>query len=532
MSELDLLALLPEKFRTSDLLLDLVDVLSEKLDSFGYTDTVVNRVGGRLQQFLSSIDTEMVLQDGFTFPTDRPVHLVIWNAESPGASDTKEYVTGVHISGNRFAIDRGKHQSSRSYHPANSRVVLYSPLSLKEMMEKTDKIGELINPRTVPGEYLQELASLLGATLQSAEYAEESIRRNELLSVIDWYRIKGTYDSVHVIQLITGLNFKFFDLYTNDYEAFVKVEWFVGNEGQNPPAGWGFTGEESGNALQELDSSYYKSPHFGLYIKLDLVYLEDEYNGVYYPKHIWRPALFGIPDVPESSIANYVEKTRPVNTVPHYGLYLECLTDQSGVPFITYDRNLQPLTATAITEFWEYGELYFDEQEQSPGNRFDDGHHFDTGVEAFISSITYWKIGTNGKFLIFDDAVASIDTVSGEGRVEGYRIFPDRFEFYVTLDKEFVAEGDEKGITELGLFRGEEGDMVLLATFPRLYKDDSLELLVKIIVYRTKDPNQYKEPLDLDPLWTIPLPDTITLDTHCVEVCDGAEIETEDELEE
>lgn len=529
--QLDLHALIPSKFRSSQLLTDFLDVMSERLDSFNFTTTHLNRIhNARLVSDISDSSQEMVVNEDHSLPTDRPIHLMIWSGGTPETASTKEYVTAMYSgTGNVFVIDRAQHQTKAVSHASGSRVVLYTPLSLKEIFDKVGRMEGLLNPRVVPQEYLQKLADLLGSKLQSADYADEATRRNELLSIIPWYKVRGTYDSLNVIGLITGLDFIVFDLYTNDYQTFVQTNWFVGEVGENPPSAWGFVGEFSGATVVELDDSYYKSPHFGLFIKLNLVYPEGFYEGEpeVLSNHIWRPSLFGIPDVPDSSVRNYIEKTRPVNTVPHYGLYLECPTDQSGIPFITYDRNKEPLTATAITGNWEYADLFFDMHEGSPENLFDDGHYFDSGLETFIETIKTWKVGTDGKFLLFNDPVLSIDTVRGEGDVSGYAIFPDRFEFYVVLEKDFVASGEEKGITELGLYRGD--DLVLLATFPSFYKDNQLEAFIKIIVYRTRDPNENKPVFDdiEDETVTITLPDNIMLDVHCINLCEDVNIQQE-----
>jgi len=266
-----------------------------------------------------------------------------------------------------------------------------------------------------------------------------------------------------------------------------------------------------------------------LYIKLNVVYNEGFYKEEYFPKHIWRPSLFGQPDIPGSSVASYIEKTRPVNTVPTYGLYLECPTDLSGKPFIVYDKNKEILTATVVTDAWSFEDIYFD-QEDSNKPYFDNTLHiFDSNMEEFLSSIIYWKVGTDGKLLITEEVPYTIDTPRGGGSGITYRAFTDRFEFYLTIPKDFVPEGDENGITELGLYRA-NGPLVVLATFPALYKDTSLEVYVKIVVYKTKDPYEYTEPFELPESedFNITSYDTITIDVHCVEVCDAIEIDQDE----
>jgi len=318
---------------------------------------------------------------------------------------------------------------------------------LEEWHTKIAGLAQLKDPYSVDGQYLQYLADLIGVTLSDPDTTSESQRRKELLRAIDWYKMKGTYQSLQVIALWSGLTFTIYDKYTNDYSNFVDVEWFVGNEGENPSG---------------LDSSYYKSPHFGMVAALDRVYDAGTYTEGYLDRHLWRPSLLG-------TVEAWVEKTRPVNTVPHFGVLHTCITDETLDPYLIISTE----TITRIVGNWSYSKIFFDGDYDGSGNQvyFDNGDYFDSNIEAFISSITTWKLGTSstsgGLDLIGDPPGGgfSLSNVVLQGTIDSYTIGDDKIDFEFTVPKSSV----QYDIAELGLYTA-GGELMIAATFRSLWR--------------------------------------------------------------
>lgn len=248
-----------------------------------------------------------------------------------------------------------------------------SQLLIDFMSEVSTLIGEYLNnvnemqllqdPNNVPIAYLKYLGKLIGVTLPDVDTTSEKELRREVLQAIDWYKIKGTYHAMQIIISASGLTVNLYDMYTNDYVTFSIQDWFVGEEDENP------TG---------LDSSYYKSPHFGFEILLIIVHNTDALGD-----HLWRDALF-------TNVDDRIEKVRPINTVPHYWLLLNPLTDESGTAIESLGK-----VFCKVTENWSYDKLYFDTGES--GHVFDTGdpdYLFDIDIESFLDSIVTWKLGT------------------------------------------------------------------------------------------------------------------------------------------
>jgi hypothetical protein len=491
MSELDVLSLLPEKFRSSELLIDLIAAISDKLLDKTESDITVL---GSLKTAITSTSTTMELNDDYLIPTTGSVDLVLWSSGIPSVSGYELITATYSGSGNVFTIERGKHGTTASSFEAGSLLARYTPLSIMELFDKIDGLRLLVNPKTVPSDYLQSLADLVGVSLSSEDQTSAERRRNELIETVEWYKIKGSYGSVNVISSISGLDLLVQDLYTKDYSTFIGTAWFVGDEGENPPelSLSEYTGEETPDP-----TAYYKSPHFGLSVLLNKVYDAGTYYEGELESHLWRPSLFSIAGNTQYGIRNYIEKTRPVNTVPHYGLLLTCPTDESGVVFTVTDGKGNTVTETAVTSFWEHSQLYFDNDLLASDTEndiyFDDDTsseppEFDTSIEAFVASIDTWRIGTEDLSLSDSDGINTSVTATLTGSISRYAIYDDRIEFYFTVPKATI----QNGMTEIGLYQSSTGNMVLISTFPDINKDSELELQVKVIVYRTIDPEKYK----------------------------------------
>ena len=248
-------------------------------------------------------------------------------------------------------------------------------------------LTSLVNPNAVADrEYLKNLAQMIGLSLPPEDESTEDEIRRSIAQAIDWYKIKGTYKSIQVIALIQRFAVNLYDMYTNDYVNFILMDWFVGEENENPSG---------------LDATYYKSPHFGIEVLLNQVYsassgggsgsgasgtlgsialVSDSGGGS--TVHLW---LSGYLD----NFASLVELIRPVHTVPHYLLFLNPKTDELG-HVIEVDGNIQ----TKVLADWQLTTKYFDMIADGFPWDFDGTTYFDESITAFLYSIDTWYLGT------------------------------------------------------------------------------------------------------------------------------------------
>jgi hypothetical protein len=317
---------------------------------------------------------------------------------------------------------------------------------------------KLANPNTVTSRaYLNHLASLIGLELPPEDTSTEDEIRRSIAQAIDWYKVKGTYESVNIISLIQQYTANLFDMYTNDYVTFLLTDWFVGEENENPPG---------------LDSSYYKSPHFGVEVVLDRTYsvgtsigsgsgASGGSNGSIF---LWQASYL-------DNLFSAVEQTRPVHTVPHYILLLSPSTDEFG-NVITVAGNIQ----TRVLTNWQVSAKYFDE---NPPWNFDDGENFDASVEAFIQSITKWELGTGSNDIRSSSWTVANPVLTGSIDLANIVISQENVEFSFIVPKAVA----QNGITELGLYTS-TNDLVLGSVFPALDKDGRVELRVVVTVQK------------------------------------------------
>ena len=334
----------------------------------------------------------------------------------------------------------------------------------------TDIAGlhDLRDPYSVPDAYLQNLADNIGLVLTSEDTATAAQRRKELLNAIDWFKLRGTYLSLDVLALMTNFTFVMYDMYTADYVTFIDEEWFVGDENENPSG---------------LSASYYKSPHFGLSVLLDRTYPAGVYTEGSLGIHLWRPSLF-------AGVSSFIERTRPVNTVPHYLLTHQCTTDESGDAYIITNTG----TVTKVTTSWIYSNIFFDGASLGSGEQvdFDEADFFDSDFEAFIASITIWKLSTStggsgasgGMDLTQPPPVGGyvLTDIVLSGTIDRYTIYDDRIVFEFNVGQAVVQDD----INEMGLFIAgvPTDDMVIASTFYDIHKDGQTDLKVIVTVNR------------------------------------------------
>lgn len=308
-----------------------------------------------------------------------------------------------------------------------------------------DEIVNLLNPYTVGKSYIGKLGALLGLKLRVTDDANISDLRRQVVDAVAWIKSKGTYQSLELIGYLTGYDIEIKDLYTNDYANFVEQDWFIADyEEENPPG---------------LDSSYYKSPHFGFNILLNTLY--DEGSGQY----LWRDSMF-------TNINEDIDLVRPINTVPHIGAVLNASTYDDGEVYTTAVDVM-----TAITSDWTYERIFFDDGTWV----FDDGTFLDRSdsLTNFVNSITKFKIGTGNKGTPPEGSSFVLDSVVYTGTIDSKTIYDDRIEFIVILDTALTYSA----LSEIGLFFNDETTMLLASTFPDVDKTEGMELKFLITVY-------------------------------------------------
>jgi len=320
------------------------------------------------------------------------------------------------------------------------------------VLTKTKDIVLLLSPNTTgSAQYLRLLGALIGVKFPPEDEATVAELRKILSEAIDWYKLKGTYQSVNILSKIEGFTTNFYDMYTNDYTSFLLTDWFVGNEDENPPG---------------LDNSYYKSPHFGVEVVLNKVY------NVGSLRYLWPQNYL-------SNLITQVEETRPVHTVPHYLMLLNPKTDERG-NIIEVDGGIK--TKVAIN--WEAGIKYFDAVGSLNTWSFDDSTMiFDASEITFIKSITKWVLGTGNYPCILgnSDVIVENPVLTGTIAQEDINIYDDRYEFEFIVPKATV----QNDISELGLYiPGAPDRLVIISCFPKIIKTSDLELRVVVQVYK------------------------------------------------
>jgi hypothetical protein len=333
---------------------------------------------------------------------------------------------------------------------------------------------KLLNPNSVARRsYLKNLASLVGLSLPPEDDSTEDEIRRSISQAIDWYKIKGTYQSLAVIAFIQKFTTNIYDMYTDsDYSDFYLVDWFVGGENENPSS--------------YPYPTYFKSPHFAIEILLDQTYsgtsgsaasvtgsavgsiILESGSGGGSTAHLWRTSYL-------DNFYDLVELTRPVHTVPHYILFLNPKTDEFG-HVIEVSGDIQ----TKVLRGWEFITKYFDSiADSSPWYFDDESTYFDESTSSFINSITTWVLGTgnaniNSASWVPDTPVLTGTIDSGDIVIDDEKV---SFSFIVPTSTE------QEGIRELALYTS-DNEIVLGSVFPAIDKGNRVELKVTVEVYK------------------------------------------------
>jgi len=321
-----------------------------------------------------------------------------------------------------------------------------------------NEIEDLIDKYNVGDDYIQYLADLVGLKFLITSTTTLEDKRRQLIQVVDWYKMKGTYQALKVIGYTLGLDLNLWDMYTNDYSTFVMEPWYAGALGTNPPG---------------LDSSYYKSPHFGIEILLNQVYY-----GLYSDSYLFDGSTT------YSNLSNYVERVRPINVVPHYSIFLNPITTQSGAVATVYDGDGSAITHTIALGVWTPSLEYFDESNSSGViNHFDDGLYFDYTATAFYNNITVWRLGTGNKGVIPDQSFTLQDPVlTNYGGSVTAPITTTVTNSYVEFSFQLPSTLSNTSLSELGLYYADGTTIMLGCTFPNISLAPGIALRVVVRV--------------------------------------------------
>jgi hypothetical protein len=302
----------------------------------------------------------------------------------------------------------------------------------------------LLDPYSVGEDFIDYLAGQIGLTFVVNENTTLEDKRRQLLEAIDWYKAKGTYKSLSRIGFALDIDLEAYDLYTNDYVNFVREPWYAGDEGTNPNG---------------LDASYYKSPHMGIDIVLNKEF------GVFPDNYLFKAET-------GTKLISYVEKIRPVNVVITYFLSLYPETDTLGGS-VTVEGNIQTI---GFPPFPTEG-FRFDRTDSIAGN-FNDGiNKFDATND--ISAFTKWKLGTGNKGVSPDTSGFELENVVLTGTVNNIVVNTEKATFEILVP----STTTQVGISELGIFLGDNTTLKIASTFPDISIASGVTLRILVTLY-------------------------------------------------
>jgi hypothetical protein len=240
---------------------------------------------------------------------------------------------------------------------------------LGEFLSNVDGLADLISPYKVGEDYIDDLASLIGLTLIKDENTNITDERALLVEVVNWYKLKGTYEGIRAISRMNNLSAEIYDLYCpnssssyNDFSTYVSPAdgWFVGTyEGENPP---------------DIPAGYIKTPHFIYAINLDRIYGSvDDFS-----EYLWK-------DVLARRVTRLMEEMRPINTVPHKRLNLnpECVLD--GL-----EQVVSGDIRTRVLGDWSNDRLFLDMYTEGSVEKIGGDLVIDDGGDQVVADVPLW----------------------------------------------------------------------------------------------------------------------------------------------
>lgn len=306
----------------------------------------------------------------------------------------------------------------------------------------------MLDSHSVGDDYIQKLADLVGLTIIVGDTTTLLEKRRQLVEVINWYKMKGTYKALRYIAYLLNLNLSFWDMYTNDYVNFVQQPWFVGNSETDNPGG--------------LTSDYYKSPHLGIDVLLNQVYGTS-------------PSTYLFIESMHTNLSRYVEVTRPVNVVVHYAALLSASTYEDGVVVISAGN-----IKACVTGNWDLERIYFGDTDTSLGHDANNGLYFNWYSTSFFNGITKWKLGIGNKGEVPTSGDTALESVVLSGTVDSVTDYSDRVDIKFVLPLATV----QAGISEMALFLNNGTTMVAEAFFPDVDKINGVELKITFSIYK------------------------------------------------
>lgn len=320
-----------------------------------------------------------------------------------------------------------------------------------DFLTKVRDISLLLSPNTVSSvQYLRFLGALIGVTFPPEDDSTEEEIRKILAQALDWYKLKGTYESTRIVALTQSFGVNIFDMYTDDYSTFILTDWFVGGENENPAG---------------LGATYYKSPHFGIEVRLNQARVIGSQSYLWYGSWL-------------DNFAQQIEDTRPVHTVPHYILLLNPKTDE-----YRHKIEVSGGIKTKLTSGWQFSTKYFDMVESGDSWTFDSGGMvFDSSETAFVQSITKWTLGTGAMIDSSSGPAIQHAVLTGTIDISDIVIDSEKYQFEFIVPKTTI----QSGITELGLsIPGILDTLVLVSNFPKIDLDGQVEMRVVVQVYKS-----------------------------------------------
>lgn len=318
-------------------------------------------------------------------------------------------------------------------------------VSFSNCLTQARNLINLVNPNTTTDvKYLRYLGQLIGADLPPEDTTDEVELRKDIEEAIYWYKLKGTYYSLKILAMISGLHIELYDMWTDDYDKFILLPWWSGNPNANP-----------------LGSTFYKSPHFAVEVLLDKIYQKNSINW------LWYESL-------GSNIIERIEKTRPVHTVPHFLIRPNIIADIYG-NVIETEGEIKGRTFGD----WLISNKFFN-MSGSQQWYFNSGVNFNQSNSEFINSIDKWVLGNGNYPSHIEDPNFEIEDPVASGTIDSVFVDSEKivFEFIVPETQELT------NLSELGLYISQSPEtLVLGATFPKIDKTN-VELHVVITVWK------------------------------------------------
>lgn len=267
-------------------------------------------------------------------------------------------------------------------------------------MTAVDELDHLVDPYLVGEDYIVYLAGNLGLDLITDEETTLDEKRKQLLNAIAWIKTKGTYEALiaqsHSNNLTPWLTDYYVSNVYGDYDDFTTYVGFSADDSES----W-FVAKYPGGNPSGLDSTYYKTPHFGFEILLDRAYILGDTD------YLWSEGL-------STKCTRILDSNRPINTVPHPGILLTPMCSEDGEVYTT-----AYLVATAVHSDWTtarfnldmvddgdvadtIGDLAIDDDTNQvvadvPVWYLDTGVTLDFASNPVITAVQRWRLGTGNR---------------------------------------------------------------------------------------------------------------------------------------